>query len=104
MAFDDAVADRQPEPEALADRLGREERVEQLPERFGRDAGAVVGDDEARTPRGRVGLQVGGSPVPMDCLVIMHRDVRAANVLVSGRDPIHVVITDFGVSHQLSAV
>ncbi len=34
---------------------------------------------------------------------IMHRDVRAANVLVSGRDPIHVVITDFGVSHQLSA-
>ncbi len=34
---------------------------------------------------------------------IMHRDLRAANVLVSGRDPIHVVITDFGVSHQLSS-
>jgi serine/threonine protein kinase len=33
---------------------------------------------------------------------ILHRDLRTANVLVSGRDPIHVVIADFGVSHQLS--
>ncbi len=34
---------------------------------------------------------------------IMHRDLRAANVLVSALRPIHVVITDFGVSHQLSS-
>ena len=35
-------------------------------------------------------------------LGILHRDLRAANVLVTSADPIHVVIADFGVSHQLS--
>ena len=39
---DDVVADRQTEPGALAGRLGREERLEQLVPDLGRDAGAVV--------------------------------------------------------------
>ena len=34
-------------------------------------------------------------------LGIIHRDFRAANILVAGRDPLHVVVADFGVSHQL---
>ena len=34
-------------------------------------------------------------------LGIIHRDFRAANILVAGRDPMHVVVADFGVSHQL---
>ena len=37
----------------------------------------------------------------LHCLGIIHRDVRAANVLVTARDPLTVVIADFGVSHQL---
>ena len=32
---------------------------------------------------------------------IIHRDFRAANVLIAGRDPLHVVVADFGVAHQL---
>ena len=39
---DDVVADREAEPGALAGRLGREERLEQLVPDLGRDAGAVV--------------------------------------------------------------
>ena len=35
-------------------------------------------------------------------LGILHRDLRAANVLVAAVDPIRVVIADFGVSHQLA--
>ena len=34
-------------------------------------------------------------------LGIIHRDFRAANMLIAGRDPLHVVVADFGVSHQL---
>ena len=34
-------------------------------------------------------------------LGIIHRDFRAANVLVAGKDPLHVVVADFGLSHQL---
>ena len=37
----------------------------------------------------------------MHSLGIIHRDFRAANILVAGRDPLHVVVADFGVSHQL---
>ena len=33
----------------------------------------------------------------------MHRDLRAANVLVAGERPLHIVLTDFGVSHRLRA-
>src|SRR6185503_802782 len=43
---DDAVADREAEAGALAHRLGREERVEDLVEVLRRDAAAVVGDGE----------------------------------------------------------
>jgi serine/threonine protein kinase len=34
-------------------------------------------------------------------LCIIHRDVRADNVLVAGRDPIWVLIADFGLAHKL---
>ena len=34
-------------------------------------------------------------------LGILHRDFRAANMLVAARDPLHIVVADFGVSHQL---
>jgi serine/threonine protein kinase len=36
-------------------------------------------------------------------LGILHRDIRAANVLVAGMDPAHVVLADLGVAHLLSA-
>ena len=35
-------------------------------------------------------------------LGIMHRDFRTANILVSSRDPLCVMVADFGLSHQLS--
>ena len=34
-------------------------------------------------------------------LGILHRDFRSANILIAARDPLHVVVADFGVSHQL---
>ena len=34
-------------------------------------------------------------------LGIIHRDIRAANVLIAARDPLQVVLADFGVSHRL---
>ena len=34
-------------------------------------------------------------------LGIIHRDFRAANILVAGTVPLHVVVADFGVSHRL---
>ncbi len=36
-------------------------------------------------------------------LGILHRDLRAANLLIGSLDPLHVLLTDFGVSHLLSA-
>jgi serine/threonine protein kinase len=36
-------------------------------------------------------------------LGIIHRDLRAANVLVDSEDPLRVLVADLGVSHQLSA-
>ena len=42
--LDDLVADGEPEPGALADGLGREERVEDTADDVGRDARAGVGD------------------------------------------------------------
>lgn len=33
---------------------------------------------------------------------LVHRDVRADNYLVASRDPVRVLISDFGLSHQLS--
>jgi serine/threonine protein kinase len=34
-------------------------------------------------------------------LGVLHRDLRASNILVEGRDPLHVLVADFGVSHVL---
>jgi serine/threonine protein kinase len=36
-------------------------------------------------------------------LGILHRDLRAANLLLDALDPLHVRLADFGVSHRLSA-
>jgi serine/threonine protein kinase len=36
-------------------------------------------------------------------LGILHRDLRAANVLVDSLDPLQIRVADFGVSHLLSA-
>ncbi len=33
----------------------------------------------------------------------LHRDLRAANVLVDSLDPLRVVLADFGLSHLVSA-
>ncbi len=32
---------------------------------------------------------------------LVHRDVRADNYLLASRDPLRVLITDFGLSHKL---
>ena len=34
---------------------------------------------------------------------IIHRDFRAANILITAREPMQAVVADFGVSHQLRA-
>ena len=34
-------------------------------------------------------------------LGVLHRDLRSSNILVEGRDPLHVLVADFGVSHVL---
>jgi serine/threonine protein kinase len=34
-------------------------------------------------------------------LGVLHRDLRTCNILVEGRDPLHVWVADFGVSHVL---
>ena len=52
MLLDDAVADRQPQPGPLPDPLGGEERIEDLLQMIGLDAGAVVLDADPDT-RGR---------------------------------------------------
>jgi len=36
-------------------------------------------------------------------LGILHRDLRAANILIDALDPLRVLVADFGVSHLLSA-
>ena len=36
-------------------------------------------------------------------LGILHRDLRAANILIAEMDPLHTLLADFGVSHLLSA-
>ncbi len=36
-------------------------------------------------------------------LGILHRDLRAANILIAGLDPLHGLVADLGVSHLLSA-
>ncbi len=36
-------------------------------------------------------------------LGILHRDLRAANILIDATEPLHTRVADFGVSHLLSA-
>ena len=63
---DDVVADREAETSALARRLGRKERIENLVFQIRRDAGAIVADaDLTLSPRFRVAaLRVGSSLPP----------------------------------------
>ena len=46
--------------------------------------------------------QVCGGLHHLHRMSILHRDLRAANVLVVSWDPFHVAIADFGLSHALS--
>jgi serine/threonine protein kinase len=46
-------------------------------------------------------LQVACGVLHLHSLGILHRDVRAANVLVASLDPVEVALADLGVSHQL---
>ena len=47
--------------------------------------------------------QVLAALLHLHSLGILHRDLRAANVLIAGLDPLHALVADFGVSHLLSA-
>ncbi len=48
-------------------------------------------------------LQVVAGLMHLHTLGIIHRDLRAANILIVSLDPVNVVVADFGVSHLLSA-
>jgi serine/threonine protein kinase len=39
----------------------------------------------------------------LHALHILHRDLRAVNLLIDALDPLHTRVADFGVSHLLSA-
>ena len=47
--------------------------------------------------------QVLAALLHLHSLGILHRDLRAANILITSLDPVHAVVADFGVSHLLSA-
>ncbi len=51
----------------------------------------------------RVMRQVVGGVRHLHSLGILHRDLRAANVLVASMDPVQVLVADLGVAHLLSA-
>jgi len=42
--------------------------------------------------------QVVAGLLHLHSLGILHRDLRAANLLIAGLDPLHVLVADFGVS------
>jgi serine/threonine protein kinase len=48
-------------------------------------------------------LQVVGGLLHLHSLGVIHRDLRASNVLVQSLDPVCVAISDLGLSHLLSA-
>jgi serine/threonine protein kinase len=48
-----------------------------------------------------VSLQVLTGLQHLHRLGVLHRDLRTSNILVEGRDPLHVLVADFGVSHVL---
>ncbi len=47
--------------------------------------------------------QVVAGLLHLHSLGILHRDLRAANLLIDSLDPLRVLVADFGVSHLLSA-
>jgi serine/threonine protein kinase len=47
--------------------------------------------------------QVASALEHLHSLGILHRDLRAGNILIDSVDPLHVVVADLGVSHQLRA-
>jgi serine/threonine protein kinase len=47
--------------------------------------------------------QVVAGLLHLHSLGILHRDLRAANLLIDSLEPLRVLVADFGVSHQLSA-
>ncbi len=47
--------------------------------------------------------QVIAALLHLHSLGIVHRDLRAANILIDALDPLRVLLADFGVSHLLSA-
>jgi serine/threonine protein kinase len=47
--------------------------------------------------------QVVAGLMHLHSLGILHRDLRSANILIGGLDPLHAMVADFGVSHLLSA-
>ncbi len=47
-------------------------------------------------------LQVLAGVMQLHRLGILHRDLRASNILIEGKDPLWVLVADFGVSHVLS--
>ncbi len=47
--------------------------------------------------------QVVAALLHLHSLGILHRDLRAANLLIDALDPLRILVADLGVSHQLSA-
>jgi serine/threonine protein kinase len=47
--------------------------------------------------------QVVAGLMHLHSLGILHRDLRAANLLIDSLDPLRILVADFGVSHLLSA-
>ncbi len=47
-------------------------------------------------------LQVLAGVMHLHRLGILHRDLRASNILIEGKDPLWVLVADFGVSHVMS--
>ena len=80
---DDVKADREPEPGALAGRLGREERLEQLFPELGRDPGAVVahGDFDliAEIPGRNLQIKPVNLPSPVRTLIDRFHPLRGAS-------------------------
>ncbi len=46
-------------------------------------------------------LQVLAGVMHLHRLGILHRDLRASNILIEGKDPLWVLVADFGVSHVM---
>src|SRR5271157_1105528 len=76
MFLDDPVTRRQPEPDAPADRLGREERVEDLVSDRRVDAAAIIEDVDLDSVRGGTGADGHLSPVEAGVEGVGHEAVN----------------------------